>query len=499
MAIPQEEYINITSGVAQDAVSNRELIGRYITPNALFSGATEYTNAPSVGDNFGYDSNEYYFARKYFDFISKDVKRPKKLSFFKLPKLEDINNGVGTTIVCDINADILAEITDESQGITIRYKHLNESSEKEISVSFDGVSGFGGISSVSDLVTYINRSTPEGYKADSYGDKLLFVLKTTSPVEVLEVYDEGSLISGSPQVSQGIPAFANIAEALDYMDNLSNNFGTFTFDRTAFPLSSDDIKNVSEWNASKNVKYIFVCGVESTNYSIVSTDLKDVDGTWLQLVDDKNPYACFAPMAIGATFNYNKANTNAFFDFYPVNGLETQVSDYETYKRYVLARVNFNGQTQQAGGTIDFLQPGYLTGAISDAGVYYNEMWIKDDLWTRLMALFLAVKKIPANEVGKIQCKGVMMNTINQALVNGSILVGKTLTSAQKAQIEEYTNDENAVNKIQENGYYLDLNVERTTFADSNKKDVEKYIVSYSLLYAKGDGIRKVEGTNILY
>ena len=115
------------------------------------------------------------------------------------------------------------------------------------------------------------------------------------------------------------------------------------------------------------------------------------------------------------------------------------------------------------------------------------------------MALFLAVKKIPANEVGKIQCKGVMMNTINQALVNGSILVGKTLTSAQKAQIEEYTNDENAVNKIQENGYYLDLNVERTTFADSNKKDVEKYIVSYSLLYAKGDGIRKVEGTNILY
>jgi hypothetical protein len=204
-------------------------------------------------------------------------------------------------------------------------------------------------------------------------------------------------------------------------------------------------------------------------------------------------------MAIGATFNYNRVNTNAFFDFYPVDGLDIQVDNKSDYDTYTKSRVNFNGVTQQGGRLISFLQPGYLTGDISDAGVYYNEMWLKDDIWTRLMALFLAVKKIPANEVGKIQCKNTIMLTIEQAKVNGSILVGKTLTNAQKAQIQEYTNDDNAVNKIQDDGFYLTLDVNRTTFVDSNNKDIEKYIVSYSLLYAKGDGIRKVEGTNILY
>lgn len=497
MAIPQEEYINITSGVVKDAVSNRELIGRYITPNALFSGALEYTKSDSVGDDFGYNSDEYKFAKKYFDFLSKDIKKPKKISFFKLPKKEDFSNGVATKIIFNATYNNFP-ITSSQSAIEITYQNIKDGTSDDITIDFSSVSG--SITDFEGFVSYVNSLLIPSFVAsyDLLRNKIVFTLKTTDPIKVTNVVDDGGFFADAPQVSQGIPTFESWSQALDYMDNSSNNFATFTFS-SDYELTQNDIQEIAEWNNSKNVKYMYVCGVSSSSYSIISSGLKGVDGTWLQLVDSENPYACFAPMAIGATLNYNRVNTNAFFDFYPVNGLETQVSDYSTYNNYVLSRVNFNGATQQAGREITFLQPGYLTGAISDAGVYYNEMWLKDDIWTKLMALFLAVKKIPANEVGKIQCKNTIMTSIEQAKVNGCILVGKTLTNAQKAQIQEYTNDDNAVNKIQEDGFYLTLNVERTTFADSNQQDVEKYIVTYSLLYAKGDGIRKVEGTNILY
>ena len=496
MAIPQEEYINITSGVVKDAVSNRELIGRYITPNAIYSGATEYTTLASVGDDFGYNSDEYNFAKKYFDFISKDIKKPKKISFFKLPTTEYLGNGVATEIIFNATYNNFP-IYASQEEIVIKYNNLNSGLESNITINFDGVDS---ITDFDGFVSYVNDLGISSFVAsyNNVSNKIIFTLKTTDPIKVTEVEDDGGFFADAPIVSQGIPAFSNWSQALDYMDNLSNNFATFTFSAD-YEFSQNEIKEIAQWNASKNVKYMYVCGVESSNYPTFSSELSGIDGTWLQLIDKENPYACFAPMAIGATLNYNKANTNAFFDFYPVNGLGTQVSDYSKYNNYVLSRVNFNGATQQAGREITFLQPGYLTGSISDAGVYYNEMWLKDDIWTKLMALFLAVKKIPANEVGKIQCKNTIMTSIEQAKANGSILVGKTLTNAQKAQIQEYTNDDNAVNKIQEDGFYLTLEVERTTFADSNKQDVEKYIVTYSLLYAKGDGIRKVEGTNILY
>lgn len=515
MAIPQEEYIKITSGVVADAASNRELIGRVLTESPICPTGKplEFTSLASVGTYFGYASAEYAFAQKYFNFLSKDIKKPKKLSFMRVNTPSDTpGDGINAFVrFCagENSAPTFTTITggdDSAATVLFDMSYVENGETIEVGQVMGPATGTD-LTSWTELVAYINSQLSSGAVMYFNVSPFYLYIKLPATSEIKEVsVNSGfdwlnSVFSKEKIVSQYVAAPTTWAGYMDYVDDTSNNFGTFTFLTESIDNPShlasvleDKVLPIARWNMGKNVKYMYVVGVDSATYSTYYTALKDIDGVWLQLLDVNTSYATFAPMAIGATFNYNQVNTNAFFDFYPIADFAVQVNSKTAYDAYTAARVNFNGQTQQAGQTIDFLQHGYLTGSISDAGVYYNEMWIKDDIWTNLMSLFLAVKKIPANEVGVAQCKGVIMSTINQALVNGSILIGKTLTNAQKAQIKEMTGSDKAVNSVQDDGFYLNLWVTRTV-----ENGTEKYIIEYQLLYAKGDGIRKVEGTDILY
>lgn len=456
MAIPQEEYINITSGVVKDAVSNRELIGRVLVSDEITPlYALEFTSLASVASYYGQNSHQYNFAEKYFNFISKDIKKPKKLSFCKYIKPE--GTAIKSAVFSKLGWNGGGEPNVGTEGDTMFDLKL-KTLDAEYYFSVDSPYQQYNWTELAEHIQTQMRGVLDSVEVKYISDpqRLLFTFGVTEKIEVTVTGQYASYLGlNTPVVVQGMDAPETWSQMMDWVDDSNNNFGTFCFLTSS--LSTDDIVDISTWNNGKNVKYMYVQTVESEN---VFGALKDIGGTWLQLTnaindDDKEndkivSYDAFAPMAIGATLNYNRVNTNAFFDFYPVPGMDILVDNVNDFNKYTKARTNFNGATQQAGREIAFLQPGYLTGAISDAGVYYNEMWLKDDIGTKLMALFLAVKKIPANEVGKMQCKNAIMTTIEQAKVNGSILVGKTLTNAQKAQIQEYTADDNAVNKIQD-------------------------------------------------
>lgn len=501
MAIPQEEYINITSGVAaRPAATNRELIGRVLTTNTNapynVSDKTliEFTSPQSVGTFFGTNSAEYAFAKSYFGFISKDIRKPAKISFMRYDASEDpILGYVASENGYVPNLTALQAIT--SATITIQ-----QNGGTPIVVAGINLSSAASFSDVATLVsTAINEEDAEmsvAYQASPQR----FILQSSAWVGDITIKitdDVGDLASQlgwiNPIISNGRSTGSSWTEELDRIFDLSNNCGSFTMmDFTS--ITTADIETISDWVAEKNVKYMFVAPVSDTNRSEVYTAVgTDGTGTWLQY-SLNNLYAQFAPMAIGATFNYKVANTNANFDFYPVSGMATQVSTKAKYDALNAQRVNFYGITQQAGSGINFLQHGYLCGSITDAAVYYNEMWLKDDIFTRLMNLFIAVKRIPANQEGALQVKGIIINSVNQAINNGCILKNKSLSDTQIANITEITNDEDAWRSVQDNGYYLTTMVSSIT-----ENGVEKFICEYTLLYAKGDSIRKIEGRDILY
>ena len=199
------------------------------------------------------------------------------------------------------------------------------------------------------------------------------------------------------------------------------------------------------------------------------------------------------PMMIEAATNYYSVNSVQNYEFQQIFGLTPSVTDDSTANSYDLLAVNYYGATQQAGQLIAFYQQGVLQGLVSDIrdmNSYVNEIWLKDAAGAALLNLLLVVTQVPANNAGRNQVLAILQSVINQALTNGTISVGKTLTVAQQMFITSATGDPLAWYQVQNIGYWVDAVI--------TSPSVGVFVVTYTLIYSKDDVIRKIIGTHTL-
>jgi hypothetical protein len=159
-------------------------------------------------------------------------------------------------------------------------------------------------------------------------------------------------------------------------------------------------------------------------------------------------------------------------------------------------RINYYGQTQTAGQNISFYQRGNLMGLAVDPSyenVFINEAWFKGACGSALIELQLALEQIPWNASGSGQISLTLQSVIEEALSNGVISVGKPLTNTQKLYIGQISNDDNAYRSVQEQGFWL--NVELTS---ETVDGVVEYLANYTIIYSKSDSINKITGSHIL-
>lgn len=264
----------------------------------------------------------------------------------------------------------------------------------------------------------------------------------------------------------------------------------------SFYLSLAQAVAVATFNKSLNVVYEYQLSVNYGNAAIWQAGLTGISGVGISLGSGvANEYIEMLPMAIQAATDYSKANAVVNYEFQQAAGLSPSVTTLQAALSYNNISVNYYGQTQSAGQLINFYQQGVLQGLISDPtdmNTYANEIWLKDAMGAAFLNLLLGVSRVPANSQGRAMLLTIMATVINQALVNGTISVGKTLTTAQIVYIGQITNDENAWREVQNQGYWRDI-----VFVAQNTLPVT-YKASYTLVYSKDDVIRKVEGTDVL-
>jgi hypothetical protein len=203
------------------------------------------------------------------------------------------------------------------------------------------------------------------------------------------------------------------------------------------------------------------------------------------------------PMMIEAATNYfsnNSVQNYMYQTFDPY--LTPLVTDTSTSNSLDALSINYYGQTQTAGTIYNFYQRGLLQGTSSsplDQNTYINEIWLKDALASALLSLLLNLNQLPANTTGQSLALLTIQGVINQALLNGTISVGKTLTTAQQTFITSVTGDANAWYQVQNSGYWVDCVIQPIP-------DVmpTQYEAAYTLIYSKDDTIRYVTGSDIL-
>jgi len=499
MAISFKRYVDIVSGVgAATSVAERELIGRMFTDNNLVPPQSfiEFDNADDVGTYFGTNSEEYLRAQFYFGWVSKSITQATKLSFARW-----VDVAVGSMIFGKVGSYATSQFTGISNGAL----NLTLGGFTHTLTGID-LSGAGSLTAVAaDMQTAIRAYSAGGLawtsatvSYDATHKRFDFVSGTTG-ADVITVGVAGSgtdlrnpLGWGAGAILANGSAVESITDTLTNSAAASNNFGAFLFLPT---LSQDQIVEASTWNDAQNLMFQYMVPVTADTAAAISAAIMNFGGSAMTLAPISTEYPEQIPMMIMAATNYDATNgvQNYMFQIFAVTPSVTTDADANTYDAL---RVNYYGQTQQAGNLIQFYQRGVLTGlpvSPVDQNVFANEQWLKDAAAAAIMTLLLALPQVSADNQGRAQLLAQLQSVVDQALNNGTITVGKPLTQTQKLYITNATGDSNAWQQVQSIGYWLNVIIQPFT-----EDGVVHYKAVYTLIYSKDDVIREVDGSDIL-
>jgi len=499
MAISIDNYVEITSGVGgAGVVRQRDLIGRLFTdnPKVPVNGLVEVTSAEDAGTYFGSTTEEYLRALFYFSFISKTITAPQKLQYARWAKIASAPRIFGArvvTLLSQFNAITSGTLTISAGGSTANLSGLN-------------FSAAGSLAAVaSTLQTAIRAATGSQFTTatvtyDALAGAFNFTGSTAAAADI-SVTVTGTVNDIATRIGWGPTAVfspgtlvSTITDALTNSSGGSSNFGSFLFIPV---LSNTEVLEAANWNAARNVEYMFCARCDDSNRTVLGPALIGIAGTALTYAPTAGQYDEMAPSIVLAATDYTRRNSVQNFMFQQFSGLSAKVSTDAVAADLDLNRINYYGVTQTAGQLISFYQRGVMGGGATapvDQNTYANEMWLKDAARANLMSLLLSLPRVSGNAEGRGQVIAILQDVIDRALFNGVISVDKPLTQLQKLYIGQITGDDLAWHQIQNAGYWLDAEAESYTTLDSRTE----WKIVYTLVYSKDDAIRKVEGTHVL-
>lgn len=503
MPIKMSKYVDIKSGINNiRTATEKELIARIFTTNELVAKqeVLEFDNIEDIIKLFGAEADETKIATKYFSFINKYSRSPKKISFAR-----DFSAGFSSYVLGTEQSAPLSAYKGLSGGASIGLTYGDITGYKAPVSASD----FSSCNSLSDVATLIQGWLRTAFSSDNIlqsctltYDSEKNVFKFSSGEEDNETMTFEGNISGllgltnesKPIKSEGAEA-SSYSQVFEYSYEQNNNFATFMFlDNT---ISASNLATLANYVAlNYPSEFVDVIPVTSSNYSTIQGAVGNINGVSLELcgtTEDTGKFNFVMPMAITATTDYNKENGTVNYMYTQDNNMSVVVDTDTEAEQYDSAKVNYYGRTQQAGQKLAFYQNGVLQGDYQDQNTFVNEIWLKDALTTKFLNYMLLTSNWYANKAGQSIGQGLIVDIIDRAKLNGTITTEKEISDADKVYIYNVTADENAWRQIYQLGYYLITSISKVKI---NNQDT--YQFNYTLLYSKGDSIKKVEGQNIL-
>lgn len=497
MSINSSRYVKIISAVTgANAVAQQKLIGRRFAtdPRVSIDKIVSVTAASGAADYFGANSPEFDFATQYFAYISPapasqapelqfaayaDQARPARLFGYKvtskLAEFQVVTSGNLNITIGDVDY----EITGIDFSADISFTAIANTIATEISTA-------GG----SATVTYDPLSSSFKIESTAIGPGVVKVTPALAPDVGMMMSLQGAQAISSLGSSAQTPLDAFLAA-----EQITDSFGSASF---GIDINLDDAIEVAEYVSSQNVKYQMYWSVNSANSEAWSAAMIGTASNALILNITPGEYKEALPMAVMAATDYDRTNSTINYMFRQSGTTWTaDVSTDQMANYYDDLRVNYYGQTATAGQKISFFQRGYLMGGVTaplDMSVHANEQWLKSYIKAQILALLLTLNKIPANRDGEAMVLAIVNDGVLKALNNSTILVGKNITELQKVAIIQTTNDELAWHDVQDKGYWYTCQIAQNTGVSG----VTEYVAKYTLIYAKGDMVRKVEGSHNL-
>lgn len=484
--IPISQIVQVNPRVIGAGGSQGALDGLLVSQNtALPVGQLRvFYNAADVAAFFGASSDEYAAASDYFGGIVGGGQQPASLTFGRFAAADTPAAVFGASLPLS-----LAQLQALAAGTLIvatSAMHVSGSINLSAATSFADAATImmAGFTSPDFTITYDSA-------------RRRFVLSTIATGATAEV----SAVTGTLAASVGLSAAAGAFQqplgvvadtadtAMSRIVAISGNWGAFTH---VWAADLDERKAFAAWNSAQQFQFIYV-GWDSDAADLTA----DNAASFGALVRD-TPYQGTVPvygaledgaavLAWAASTNYlsiEGRNTLAFRQ--PVAGVTPKVTTLADANALLSNYYTYLGSYASASNTYTAFYNGALGGQFLWADTYLNQVWLRRTLQQALFETLLAYNTLPYNADGYNAIYQGAQGTITQALANGVIRAGVTLSNSQAAQINTQAGLQIAT-QVSSVGWYLQVTEPLSTTVRT-----ERGSPVVNLWYCDGGSIQKI-------
>ncbi len=457
VSIPASYIVDITPRVISAGASGIDINGLFLTTNSRLPAGVvkEFVSSQAVAEYFGYESDEYNAAVVYFAGYQNSFKKPSVIKF-----ASRVLNAVPAYLrggKLNTTLEALKAVTDGSFNILI------DSTAKELtgidlsscnSLSDVALKLQSAINTADITVTY--SALNEGFQitsGTSGADSTISYAASGA-----EGTDLSSLLCLTSEtgasISIGMEALS-VAENMAMITGQDSNFVTIT---TLYNAEHEEAVNLGKWSNSSGVNYCFI--VWSNEASALMPDNNDVVSV-MSAAGITNFAGAYnsASVAAGimgtfASIDWNRLNGAIDLAFKKVDGLAPTVTTESDAATLDKKTYTYMGKFATKNTEFNFLYKGMIVGSYINISTYINAVWLNETIKNALLTGLSGITKSTYNENGYSFIRAWMSDPVNQALNNGVIQTGVTLSEAQKAQIISEVGDDITA-ELYANGYYL--------------------------------------------
>ncbi len=482
MAIPARQIVDVTPRVINAGVPDLAMSGLLLTKNALcIYPDMSFSSATAVGAYFGYDSNEYKAALKYFMGYDNAFKRPDTLKFARRVDVAVAGELIGGSAakLSDLKAITAGSFSIDVDGTTVNVTGLDLSAattQSDVATALQAkITG--------TTVTYNSNLNAFVVVSATTGENSSISVATGTSADAL------GLSSATGAVAQaGMAAMSEDAN-MTAIARADGNWVSFT---TLYSADDDEIIALAEWTNNQKVEYAYFPYTDSQGDTVPSNQnnlpnvLKNADYDGVVLIFGTVDHAV-AAMAIWASVDWNRYNGLPTMAFRSQNGLAASVTDETVAENLLSMNVNYYGRYASRVEDFTFFYNGKIVGG--DFGyidAYIGNIWLRNALQNAILNGLQQVARTPYTDAGYNQIRAWCLDPINRGLNNGVIQAGLNLSEAQKAQLYNEIGQD-VSEQIYTDGYFL-------LVADPGAQArVERETPVCGLWYTYGGAVQKVE------